>query len=176
MKSLQKYSEVSLVTKGGHWTFSPAEYDGLVSKAASSQYKDFYWSTKNLENLKKNERSIYPGDATITVNETVADGPCTHTNQIPESQIRDWATERGLYSKGDDIPEFTNIRNWAHERGLYAKGNPQTQLIKLVEEQGEFAKALLKEDQPEIQDALGDMLVVLINLAELSGYIDLKIV
>ena len=70
----------------------------------------------------------------------------------------------------NDIPEFTNIRNWAHERGLYAKGNPQTQLIKLVEEQGEFAKALLKEDQPEIQDALGDMLVVLINLAELSGY------
>ena len=149
LKSLQKYSEVSLVTKGGHWTFSPAEYDGLVSKAASSQYKDFYWSTKNLENLKKNERSIYPGDATITVNETVADGPCTHTNQIPEfQQIRDWATERGLYSKGD----------------------AKTQYLKLQEEAGEVARAILKSDQPEIIDGLGDVLVVLINLAHLCGY------
>ena len=43
-------------------------------------------------------------------------------------------------------------------------------MLKLQEEAGELAKALLKNDQPEIVDAIGDMVVVLTNLAHLQGY------
>ena len=65
---------------------------------------------------------------------------------------------------------FDLIRNWAATRGLYEKGNSHTQYVKLQEEAGELAKALLKNDQPEIVDAIGDMVVVLTNLAHLQGY------
>ena len=64
---------------------------------------------------------------------------------------------------------FNNIRDWAHTRGLYDKGNPHTQYVKLQEEAGELAKALLKDDQVEVVDAIGDMVVVLTNLAHLRG-------
>jgi NTP pyrophosphatase (non-canonical NTP hydrolase) len=38
-----------------------------------------------------------------------------------------------------------------------------------MEEAGELAQSLLKRDEPEIRDAIGDMVVVLTNLAHLEG-------
>jgi len=64
---------------------------------------------------------------------------------------------------------FDKIRTWAYERGLYEKGNTMVQYVKLQEEAGELAKALLKDDQPEVIDAIGDMVVVLTNLAHQRG-------
>jgi NTP pyrophosphatase (non-canonical NTP hydrolase) len=64
---------------------------------------------------------------------------------------------------------FDNIRSWAKERGIYDSGDSKTQYVKLMEEAGELAKALLDEDEPEIIDAIGDMVVVLTNLAKLKG-------
>jgi NTP pyrophosphatase (non-canonical NTP hydrolase) len=65
---------------------------------------------------------------------------------------------------------FDLIRAWANERGLYDKGDTKTQYLKLMEEAGELGRAILKDDQPEIVDAIGDMVVVLTNLSELAGY------
>jgi len=65
--------------------------------------------------------------------------------------------------------EFEPIRQWAEERGLYAKGDAKTQYIKLQEEAGELAKAILKADEKEFIDAIGDCVVVLTNLAALKG-------
>ena len=77
---------------------------------------------------------------------------------------------------GMDIPDynktqmmFNRIRTWAETRGLYDKGDPMVQYVKLQEEAGELAKALLKDDQPEVIDAIGDMVVVLTNLAHQRG-------
>ena len=41
---------------------------------------------------------------------------------------------------------FDNIRSWAKERGIYDAGDSKTQYVKLMEEAGELAKALLDED------------------------------
>ena len=71
----------------------------------------------------------------------------------------------------EKIPNrFELIRMWAKDRGLYDKGNSHTQYVKLMEEAGELAQAILKQDKPEIQDAIGDMVVDLTNLAELEGF------
>ena len=67
------------------------------------------------------------------------------------------------------INQFQLIREWAENRGLYSKGDAKTQYIKLQEEAGELAQAILKDDQPEVIDAIGDMVVVLTNLAHLRG-------
>ena len=58
---------------------------------------------------------------------------------------------------------FEDIREWAATRGLYERGNSKTQYIKLQEEAGELAKALLQNDKAEVIDALRDMVVVLSN-------------
>ena len=65
--------------------------------------------------------------------------------------------------------EFGPIRDWAENRGLYEKGDIKTQFIKLQEEVGELAKAILKNDSLEFDDAIGDCVVVLTNLAHLGG-------
>ena len=39
-----------------------------------------------------------------------------------------------------------------------------------MEEAGELAQALLKKDKAETIDAIGDIVVVLTNLAKLEGY------
>ncbi len=62
------------------------------------------------------------------------------------------------------------IRTWATDKGIYAKGDSKTQYLKLMEEAGELAEALLKNDETEVIDAIGDMVVVLTNLAKLRGY------
>ena len=74
-----------------------------------------------------------------------------------------------LESKYSEIKQFALIREWAENRGLYSKGDAKTQYVKLQEEAGELAQAILKDDQPEVIDAIGDMVVVLTNLAHLRG-------
>ena len=64
---------------------------------------------------------------------------------------------------------FQNIREWAKERGIYDQGSTPIQFTKLVEEVGELAQGILKKDKPETMDAIGDIVVVLTNLAHLEG-------
>jgi len=68
-----------------------------------------------------------------------------------------------------ETDRFQLIRDWATERGLYHGGDTKTQYCKLMEEAGELGRAILKKDSEEFVDAIGDMVVVLTNLAHLGG-------
>jgi NTP pyrophosphatase (non-canonical NTP hydrolase) len=69
-----------------------------------------------------------------------------------------------------EVGIYDLIRIWADEKGIYNKGDSKTQYIKLIEEAGELAQAMLKNDESEVIDAIGDMVVVLTNLAALRGH------
>jgi NTP pyrophosphatase (non-canonical NTP hydrolase) len=69
----------------------------------------------------------------------------------------------------DNYAMFDLIREWADQRGLYTDGDPKTQALKLVEEVGETCRAILKQNDADIIDGIGDCVVVLVNLAELVG-------
>ena len=85
-------------------------------------------------------------------------------NRIDELPFK----EEDFYEHEDNVVfYFDKIRDWAEYNGIYAKGDPKTQYIKLMEEAGEVGRAILKQDLPEIKDGIGDMVVVLTNLAEL---------
>jgi NTP pyrophosphatase (non-canonical NTP hydrolase) len=58
---------------------------------------------------------------------------------------------------------------WANDRGLLSKNNAKNQYIKTTEEVGELGKAILENDIPEIYDAIGDIAVTLIILANQYG-------
>lgn len=76
-------------------------------------------------------------------------------------------------NKEENKTVYDNIRSWARERGIYDFGDPLTQYCKLIEEAGELAQALVTEKYEKKKvdtiDAIGDMVVVLTNLAELVG-------
>jgi NTP pyrophosphatase (non-canonical NTP hydrolase) len=50
---------------------------------------------------------------------------------------------------------------WGDARGLLS-GDPTRQLLKLTEELGELVAAWLRDDDASVEDAIGDMLVVMI--------------
>ncbi len=72
-------------------------------------------------------------------------------------------------NKCETMCRFDKIRLWAEDRGLYHKGDPKTQTLKLMEEAGEICRAVLKKDEEQIIDGIGDCVVVLTNLAHLAG-------
>ena len=111
-----------------------------------------------MQNVKT---SMYNHDRSYIYNKAFANYfDNLHTEAVKENKV--------IKCSKKPLKMFDNIRQWARERGLYDKGDSKTQLIKLQEEMGELAKATLENDKPEIIDAIGDMVVVLTNLAHLN--------
>lgn len=61
------------------------------------------------------------------------------------------------------------IRQWAHDRNLIEGSDLKSQFVKLIEEAGELANAIAKNDTHEFADAIGDMFVVLTIMAAQNG-------
>lgn len=60
------------------------------------------------------------------------------------------------------------IIQWAEARRIIPNSNPESQLLKAVSEMGELADATIKNDQEAIVDAVGDVMVCLINYCALQ--------
>ena len=69
----------------------------------------------------------------------------------------------------EGAPMFNDIRKWADDRDLIESGDVKTQYIKLGEEFGELGRSIIKSDDAEFKDAIGDMVVVLTNLCAIKG-------
>jgi len=93
----------------------------------------------------------------------IADNFSKYVKQVADRQVK----QNGQAWVETD--RFQLIRDWAYDRGLYNEGDTKTQYCKLMEEAGELGRAILKEDNDEFVDAIGDMVVVLTNLAHLGG-------
>ena len=104
------------------------------------------------------------------MNRIPTDTPTLVTDALQDLKTRmKQQADKGLVDRTLNPNIFDNIRSWAKKRGLYKKGDTKTQYIKLQEETGELAKAILNKDKGEIVDAIGDIVVVLTNLAHLEG-------
>jgi len=66
-----------------------------------------------------------------------------------------------------------DIIQWAEVRKIIPNATPATQTLKLVSEVGELADAIIKNDAEATVDAVGDVMVCLINVCAL---LDLDIV
>ena len=62
-----------------------------------------------------------------------------------------------------------NVAGWAADKDILKKENAPKQLLKVLEEVGETAGALLKSKDEEIKDGIGDSFVTLIILAKQLG-------
>ena len=59
---------------------------------------------------------------------------------------------------------FDKIRQWTLDRNLQ-EGDQKGQVLKLLEESGELASGLAKDNEAEVKDAIGDIVVVLTVLS-----------
>lgn len=59
---------------------------------------------------------------------------------------------------------INNIRRWHHDRNLIDGATDKDQYMKLIQEAGELSDNICKGK--DIADDIGDMIVVLINIAE----------
>lgn len=74
--------------------------------------------------------------------------------------------------KGEDDEDFfvsvdellRKIEKWGEARDLHG-ADLRPQLVKLMEEMGELAGGIARDDEKRISDSLGDMLVVMAQLA-----------
>ena len=62
-----------------------------------------------------------------------------------------------------------NVVGWAADKDILKKENAPKQMLKVLEEVGETAGALLKSKDEEIKDGIGDSFVTLIILAKQLG-------
>jgi NTP pyrophosphatase (non-canonical NTP hydrolase) len=131
--------------------------DNVGLKWKHPEFGDFELTTKNIPWIMQNAKvSMFNSDRSYIYNKAFYEA---------FFNPKDMPSLVGATSERFDL-----IREWAATRGLYDKGNSHTQYVKLQEEAGELAKALLKNDKPEIIDAIGDIVVVLTNLAHLEGH------
>jgi NTP pyrophosphatase (non-canonical NTP hydrolase) len=65
------------------------------------------------------------------------------------------------------MTEF-QVMQWAQERGIYKNGTALGQAKKTLEEANELVAAIEANDRAEIADAIGDVMVTLINVAVLT--------
>jgi NTP pyrophosphatase (non-canonical NTP hydrolase) len=112
--------------------------------------------------LKNSYTSMYNSERCFIYNKAFA-------NEFIKEKLVEKKKPKDKKPKDKEVKVFKHIRQWATDRGLYVAGDPITQYVKLQEEAGELAQALLKDDQPEVIDAIGDMVVVLTNLAHQRG-------
>jgi len=64
------------------------------------------------------------------------------------------------------MSRFDDIRQWAMDRNLIEGGTPQAQMTKLMEEIGELAAGVARNNVEKIGDGIGDAIVVLTILAK----------
>lgn len=61
------------------------------------------------------------------------------------------------------------VINWADNRQILSESTPTQQFIKLMEEYGELASGVSKQNEQVIKDSIGDCLVVLIILHKMKN-------
>jgi NTP pyrophosphatase (non-canonical NTP hydrolase) len=60
------------------------------------------------------------------------------------------------------------IIQWAEARKIIPNSTPEVQLLKAMSEMGELADATIKKDKEAIVDAVGDVMVCLVNYCALQ--------
>lgn len=63
-----------------------------------------------------------------------------------------------------------DVLDWAEARGLISPNNTTRQMLKVMEEVGELAGGVAKNNGNEIRDAIGDVMVTLVILSAQLGY------
>lgn len=136
-----------------HAGSEPWEFEVIYSAAVSKE-----------TGLTRVEGKVRTGDAKLEINDIVF--PLRLATAVYKGEVTHPRYVR-LYSIVDCIK---NVLGWSKARGILDNGVWYTQGTKLYEEDGEAATGVGKNKHPLIMDGVGDAIVVLVNLMELTGF------
>ena len=161
------YGKFKLNDRTAKWIIDNAKESMYDAKRSYIYNKAFFekFLNKNLKQAKVNAREVCSD--TLDHIEAMKAELVSHA-KAQSSGMNDTYQDQDARERLDKN-RFQLIRDWAEERGLYDKGDTKTQFCKLMEEAGELGRAVLKDDQVEFVDAIGDMVVVLTNMAHLGN-------
>jgi NTP pyrophosphatase (non-canonical NTP hydrolase) len=152
MKWKTNFGEVVLTAKSIEWVMQnvkPSQYDNSRSYVYNRAFARWF------DNNDPNQTKLYEDTVTGALMPTASKYKQNGYNIYNRPKLQ--------------TQYFDLIREWADKRGLYEHGDSKTQVVKLVEEVGEICRAVLKDNHSDIEDGIGDAVVVLTNLAELQG-------
>lgn len=141
--------------------FASDEIDDLMPLADESQYRmkgsaaDYFFRVRKLKNLRDKLDTELGNAEMQSAHDLWKETPIDLAKKLTKTP-----TER--------TDTITKIAVWAEGLGI-TKNTIQKQTLKLGEEFGELSHAVLKDDDLEIRDAIGDMVVVLTSLAIING-------
>jgi NTP pyrophosphatase (non-canonical NTP hydrolase) len=160
-------------TQYGKYILNTELVDWIVQNASVSMFninRSFVYNKALSEYFKAREFVTSPDATNIEVNGHT-DMKRSINEQLEAAFSSFYDAMKQAEKVQDETPNvYDLIREWANNKGIYKSGDSKTQYVKLMEESGELARAILKRDKPEIKDAIGDMIVVLTNLAYLEGF------
>jgi len=152
MKWKTNFGEVVLTNKSIEWVMQnvkPSQYDNNRSYVYNRAFARWF------DNNDPNQTKLYEDTVTGALMPTASKHKQNGYNIYNRPKLQ--------------TQYFDLIREWASDRGLYEHGDRKTQALKLVEEVGETCRAILKDNDSDVEDGIGDCVVVLTNLAELQG-------
>ena len=88
--------------------------------------------------------------------------PVAYLMGLPDGLIR--YIDRLGNMNFEELQEF--VIDWGYERNIVSPKNTPKQFMKVTEELGELAEGINKDNQGQIKDSLGDILVTLIILSK----------
>lgn len=164
-------------TQYGKYILDQDMAEWIVKNASTSMFnsgRSYVYNKALAEWVKHFNQPLVPAEC-YELNEPINENVIERFNKLAEKVMlrNKKANENRLYNYDKEMLDpnvYDLIRSWAANKGIYASGDSKTQYVKLMEEAGELAQAILKRDRPEIKDAIGDMIVVLTNLAHLEGF------
>lgn len=153
-----------------NYKIDQSTYKDVINMKSTST-TTFYYPKKEMDKTKLPTTLQLIGDDTVEVTDELSEFILDHLEVSQYGPNQCFVRWKFIYNyiNNNKIKVFDKIRQWAKEKGILESGDSKTQYIKLQEESGELAKALLNKDREEIIDAIGDIVVVLTNLAELEN-------
>ncbi len=103
-----------------------------------------------------------------TINEAKRDLNCKNLHKTLTGE-RKHACDMIAKIEPLNMTVYMKIRRWAYSRNLIQQGDTKTQFIKLTEELAELGTAIVHKDISEIHNALGDIAIVLTNIAAMEN-------
>ena len=97
-------------------------------------------------------------------------GNCMHDQTARMKQLAEHNTKpRGCWRKNHLDTLISKVVLWHRDRNLIDGSSDKDQVLKLAQELGELSDSVCKGK--DVRDDIGDMLVVMLNIAERNGVI-----
>lgn len=142
-----------------------AKYEPREFRIAAKEWFDMKYTRRLKKTISTNASKTYNTNTNNNINTT---------SQVDSKQVV--TTQKESYAKSDDSYDKTsadildNIKQWSTDRNMYSFADgisPISQTFKVIEELGELYAGILRNNDEQIKDGIGDTQIASFNLRQI---------